>query len=283
MQIYSMDFLQQVIAVQFGGQYVLVTIASTSTVDGVTPPPCQQVTLKLAKGQKLVDKQEKCTKSINPPVVLNRWFIWSNNIFPFPDKDNFNFPGNPTPSYGGQLAQLIDPAFGGFRPPSAFGVVGGPDFTDGTFSSAAHADTYAASWNAAFSGAGGGPVYFGQPSNFFGADGTVIMAAFAPATVELVTLSPDKGSAKTSFSGKYLISVPSALSSIGVTVGNGPGSTTFEIFGYHGATPKTVDKVPATSDTSAFSGPISGTAPFTATSVTTSAAGKTTNTVTASG
>jgi hypothetical protein len=248
--VYSLDFLQQVINCNWNDGYLVLAVNATALVNGDTPPPCPAVTLDLDPSQKLVDSTNKCSHAVNPPLQTFKYFIWNTSLLPFPTGDDFT-PIGAGVTYAGQLAQLVDPAFGGFRSPGQFGVPGGPDFTDGSFATFERAEAYAAAWNTRFAGINGGPDYFGTASAFFGEHGGIVNATFTPAVAQQLLVDTDNGSATSVTQAAYLIKTPNALTKFSVSVSSVGGPTFITLSGYHGALPKTVGAVTATPDSGA--------------------------------
>lgn len=209
---YSIDFLQQIKNVNFGGNnYVLITIGAAATNQGQTPPPNPSVSLVPGANEKVLTRQEKPTQSKIPPDQPNTiYFVWVPSATPFPDPSNFdNVVVNFSTRSGAILAVKYAFQFGGGN----------------GFGSLADAQAAAQIDNSP-------PNYEPNPSepsltSFFPPNSTPSTAAnleqFIPFNgtafgAQLLVPSKDPGSASVSFSGSYLISIPAAATRMGISV-----------------------------------------------------------------
>lgn len=266
---YPFDFFETIVGISFpqAGGYVLLTITASTTVNGTTAPPCPQVLLTLGPKEKLIQKQEACKPKFTPAKdsVIPVFFVFNNVAGPVTLANYQNVINSsifPAALFATQFARIVGSPTG-FKDPEAFGVEPVPEGGSGFFSTAAIAQGYANSWNAHIHGAAPG-----SGVAVFLSDGSTLDANPAPVSVQRLDQPVHTPATATSnFTGKYLIKVPTDLTTLLAKVSIGPGSSFATIFGYHGKVPANIGAIPAGSDDSSNEAQLNQTGTYTITSV----------------
>lgn len=266
MTIYSFDFLQQVVNVHFvSGGFILLTAKGVSQSSGSpTPPPAPSVKLSLGAKEKLIARQDVITTTSVPAhnVTVPLFFIWpGGHTLPTPLNYGNVVEVDVAATFAGQFSQIIDMGGSGFLPVTSFGIHLPETGGTGIYSTLAIAKQAASIWNARW--AGGAP----STTTWFNADGSTTTGGYADvAAAQLNVVVPVPASASSTLNGKYLISVPDALTTMTAVLSAANTSTSMRVDGYSTPVPKSIAGIKGAPDsTETVSGP-AGTATFTVTS-----------------
>jgi hypothetical protein len=248
----ELDFLQQIIRVNWGsaGYIVVKVTAASNNPRGPVPPAAPVIELTLGAKESVADQSYRENTSIVPPSdsVIKHFFIWCD-VAPFPTLANYTnivatLGGSP-PSigYAAQFSEFLMVNTSQFYPP----IFAGQDVS-GFYTSLGAANTAALAEMAHY--------YTGQPPSstmsYFHSDGSGLntpdLGPGAPPLQPLYGAELDQpvhnpGSATTTAVKTYLIKVPVDLETIRLNVSSSAVSSLVQVYGYHGPTPKSLANV----------------------------------------